>query len=149
MVDLMYAISIYEAWAPGPWRLMSGRLDLNARLALWMSTPGCEHTLFGWLQLSSHICVLERNPVVDRTLSGVRMSCWNVRTDSSWNSLKLLVTEEGPDGKFSSFGRMMLGQLSVRTEYHVLRTVAREPNLTALKSTQSLLEEQNRSVDSG
>jgi hypothetical protein len=39
--------------------------------------------------------------------------------------------------------------LSVQTEYQVVRTVAREPNLTALKSAQSLLEEQNRSVDSG
>jgi hypothetical protein len=43
----------------------------------------------------------------------------------------------------------MLGQLSVLTEYHVVQTVAREPNLTALKSAHSLLEEQNRSVDSG
>jgi hypothetical protein len=43
----------------------------------------------------------------------------------------------------------MLGQLSVRTEYHVVWTVAREPNLTALESVQSLFEEQNRSVDSG
>jgi hypothetical protein len=44
---------------------------------------------------------------------------------------------------------MMLGQLSVQTEYHVVQMVAREPDLTALKSAQSLLEEQNRSVDSG
>jgi hypothetical protein len=32
----------------------------------------------------------------------------NVRTDASWSSLKLLNTEEGPDGKFSSSRRMML-----------------------------------------
>jgi hypothetical protein len=47
--------------------------------------------------------------------------------EASWNSLNLLDTEEGPDGKFSSFGQMMLGQLSVWTEYHVVRTDARDP----------------------
>jgi hypothetical protein len=34
-------------------------------------------------------------------------------------------------------------------EYHVIQTVVRETNLTALKSAQSLLEEQNISVESG
>jgi hypothetical protein len=43
-----------------------------------------------------------------RTLSVVRTCYWNVRTDASWNSSKLLDIEEGPDGKFSSSGRMML-----------------------------------------
>jgi hypothetical protein len=69
--------------------------------------------------------------------------------DVSWNNSKLLDTEEGLDGKLSSPEWMMLEQLSVQTEYHVIRTVAREPNLTALESTQSLFEEQNKSVDSG
>jgi hypothetical protein len=41
-------------------------------------------TSSGRLQLSSHICVLERNPVTDRTLSGVWTCCWNVRMDASW-----------------------------------------------------------------
>jgi hypothetical protein len=39
--------------------------------------------------------------------------------------------------------------LSVRTVYHVVRAVAREPNLTTLKSSQSLLEAHIRIVDSG
>jgi hypothetical protein len=44
---------------------------------------------------------------------------------------------------------MMLGQLNIQTEYHVVQTVAMEPNLTALKSAQILLEEQDGSVNSG
>jgi hypothetical protein len=42
-------------------------------------------------------------------------------------SLKLLDIEEGPDGKFLSSGRMMLGQLSIWRECHVVRTAARDP----------------------
>jgi hypothetical protein len=42
-------------------------------------------------------------------------------------SLKLLDTGKGPDGKFSSSGRMMLGQLSVQTEYQVIWMAARDP----------------------
>jgi hypothetical protein len=34
---------------------------------------------------------------------------------------------------------MMLGELNIQMKYRVVRIVAREPNLTALKSTQSLL----------
>jgi hypothetical protein len=41
--------------------------------------------------------------------------------DASWNSSKLLDTEEGLNGKFSLSGRMMLGQL-------IVQTVARELN---------------------
>jgi hypothetical protein len=63
--------------------------NLNARLALWMSVSRRESTSFGRLQLSSHIYVLERNPITDRTLSGVRTCCWNVWTDASWSNLKL------------------------------------------------------------
>jgi hypothetical protein len=115
-----------------PWRLSSGRWIwcmqfpymklarwdhedrrqdvwiLNARLALWMSGSGRESTSSRWLQLSSHICVLERNLIADRTLRGVRTCYWNVRTDASWNSSELLDTKEGSDGKFSSSERMML-----------------------------------------
>jgi hypothetical protein len=93
---------------------------------LWMSASGHESTSSGRLQLSSHICVLERNPIADRTLSGVRTCYWSIRTDASWSSSKLLDTGEGPNGKFSSSGRTMLGQLSVWMEYHVVRTVARD-----------------------
>jgi len=118
-VDLMLAISIYEAQAFGPWRLTSGLLDFDARLALLMSASG-------QLQLSSHIFVLKRNPIADRTLSGVRTCCWNVWTDASWSPSKLLDIGEGPDGMFSSSGQMMLGKLSVRTEYHIVRTDALE-----------------------
>jgi hypothetical protein len=52
---------------------------------------------------------LKRNPIANWTLSGVRTCYRNVRTDASLNSSKLLDTGEGPDGKFSSSGRMMLG----------------------------------------
>jgi hypothetical protein len=110
----------HEGWRPDV-------LILNAWLALWMDVSGRESTSSGLLQRSSHIRVLERDPIEDRTLSGVRSGCRNVRTDASWNSSKLLDIEEDLDGKFSSSGRMMLGQLSVRTVYHVVRTVAREP----------------------
>jgi hypothetical protein len=40
-----------------------------------MSVSERESTSSGWLQLSSHICVLERNPIADRTLSGVWTCC--------------------------------------------------------------------------
>lgn len=98
-VNLMHAISIYEAHAFGPWRLSSERLNLNAWLSLWMSVSGRESTSSGRLQLSPHICVLERNPIADWTLSGVQTCCWNVRKGASWNSSKLLDTGEGPDGQ--------------------------------------------------
>jgi hypothetical protein len=87
------------------------RLDvwiLNAILALWMSAFGQESTSFGRLQWSSHNCVLEGNPIAGRTLSVIRTYYWNVRTDASWSRSNLLDTEEGPDGKFSSFRWMML-----------------------------------------
>jgi hypothetical protein len=58
---------------------------------------------------------LERNLIADRTLSGIRTCCWNVRTDASWNSSKLLDIGEGSNEKLLSSRWMMLGQLSVRT----------------------------------
>jgi hypothetical protein len=82
-VNLMHAISIYVACTSGPWRLASGRWILNARLALLMSASGRESTSSGQLQRSSHICVLERNLIANRTQSSVRTCCWNVRTDAS------------------------------------------------------------------
>jgi len=98
---LMLARPDHEDWRPDVW-------SLNAILALCMSASRRESTSSGRLQRSSHISVLERNPIVCRTLSVVRTCCWNVQTDASWSSSKLLDTEEGPDGKFSSFGRMLL-----------------------------------------
>jgi len=91
---LMVARPDYEDWRPDVW-------ILNARLALWMSASRQESTSSERFQLSSHICDLERNLIADRTLNGIRKYCWNIRTDASWNKLKLLDTEEGPDEKFS------------------------------------------------
>jgi len=34
MIDLMHTISIYVAWASGPWRLVSGRLDFECTTCL-------------------------------------------------------------------------------------------------------------------
>jgi hypothetical protein len=98
---LMLTHQDHEDWLPDVY-------ILNVILALWMGVPGRESTSSGRLQRSSHIYVLERIPIAGRTLSVVRTSCWNVRTDASWSSSKLLDTKEGPDGKFSSSGRMML-----------------------------------------
>jgi len=50
----MLARPDHEDWLPDVW-------ILNAILALWMSASGRESTSSGWLQQSSHICVLERN----------------------------------------------------------------------------------------
>jgi hypothetical protein len=88
---------------------------LNAILALWISASERESTSSGRLQRYFHICVLERNHVASRTLSVVQTCCWNVRTNASWNSSKLLDTEEGLDG-------WCFGQLGVQTVYHVVRT---------------------------
>jgi len=126
-VDLMYAIFIYEARTSVPWGIASGCLDFECTTCLMDERVRMGSTSSGRLQLSSYICVLERNPIAVRILSGVRTCCWNIRTDASWNSSKLLDTGEGPDGKFLLSRRMMLGQLSIRTENHVVRTAARDP----------------------
>jgi len=102
-------------WRPDGW-------NLYARLALSRIASGQEHTLSERLQLSSHICVLERNYFPYRTLKGVRPCCWDVRTNVTWSSSKLRNTEESQDEKFLSSEWMMLWQLSVLTEYHVVRT---------------------------
>jgi hypothetical protein len=104
----MHTISIYEAWASGPWKLTFGRLDFECTTCLMNERVRREHTSSGRLQLSSHNCVLERNPMADWTLNGVWKWYWDVRMDASWNNLKLLDTEEGLDGKFLSSGWMML-----------------------------------------
>jgi len=98
---LMYALPDHADWHPDVWIWI-------AILALWISASGRESTSSGRLQRSSHNCILERNPEACRTLRVVRTSCWNVQRDASWSSSKLLYTGEGPDGKFSSSGWMML-----------------------------------------
>jgi hypothetical protein len=107
-VDLMQAISIYVARASGTWGLASGRLNFECATCLMMSASGREFTSSELLQRSSHICILERNLIANWTLSGVRTYCWNVLTDASWSSSKFLDIKEGPGGKFSSSGWMML-----------------------------------------
>jgi hypothetical protein len=107
-----------------------------------MGTPHCADGL----QLSSHICVWDRNPITCRTLNGILTvlprrsdectwtldSSWTLnnggtichyfRTDAILNSLKFLDTVGRLDGKFSLSGRMMLWQMSVWMEYYVVRT---------------------------
>jgi len=84
------------------------------------------------LQLSSHVCVWDRNPITCWTLNGIRTvlprhpdGCtWTldssrtlnsgrviyhyVRTDAILNNSKFLDTDGRPDGKFPSSGRMLL-----------------------------------------
>jgi hypothetical protein len=96
--------------------------------SVWTGTP---HRPDG-LQLSSHICVWDSNPITCWTLNGVRTVlprrldgctwtldssrtlnsgrtiCHYVRTDAILNSSKFLDTDGRPNKKFSSFGRMLL-----------------------------------------
>jgi hypothetical protein len=67
-VDLMLARLDHEDLRSDVW-------ILNAILALCMSASGRECTSSKRLQRSSHICVLERDPIAGRTLSVVRMCC--------------------------------------------------------------------------
>jgi len=84
------------------------------------------------LQLSSHVCVWDRNPITCWTLNGIRTVLprhpdgytWTldssrtlnsgrviyhyVRTDAILNNSKFLDTDGRPDGKFPSSGRMLL-----------------------------------------
>jgi hypothetical protein len=63
-----------------------------------------------------------------QTLNSGWTICHYVPKDATLNSSKLLYTEGRPKGKFSSSGRMMLGQMSVWMKYHVVRTDAMELN---------------------
>jgi hypothetical protein len=126
-VDLMHAISIYVARASEPLRLASGRFDFECTTCLMDERVQTGiHIVRTVIAVFSYLCFGKKS-ITDRTLSGVRTCCWNVWTDASWSSSKLLNTEEGPDGKFSSSRRMMLGQLSIRTVYHVVPTAANDP----------------------
>jgi len=104
----------------------------STRLALSRIVSRLKHTSSGRLQLSSHICVWDKNPITCQTLNGVRTvlprrldgctwtldssrtlnSGWTIchysRTDAILNSSKFLDTDGRPDGKFSSSWRMLL-----------------------------------------
>jgi hypothetical protein len=73
-------------------RIASGRVDLSS----------------GRLQLSSHICVCEENPFTCWTLDCVRTCCWDIRTDATLNSSKLLETDGSLDGITTSSEQMLL-----------------------------------------
>jgi len=108
-VDLIHAISISNARPSGPCWLASGNLDFECTCLMDESTSSeRESTSSRRLQRTSHNYVLERNHIACRTLRVVRTCCWNVRTNVSWSSSKLLHIREGLDGKFSSSGWMML-----------------------------------------
>jgi len=113
--------------------LASGRLHFCCTTYLTKDrvrtgTPHCPDGL----QLSSHICVWDRNPIAcrnlngvrtvlarrldrctwtldsSRTLNSVRTICHYVQTDAILNSSKFLDIVGHADGKFSSSGRMLL-----------------------------------------
>jgi hypothetical protein len=67
----------------------------------------------------------------------------------TWNSSKLLDTEEGPDGKFSSSERNDAWTVDHLDGISRRLDGCKRLNFTVLKSAQNLLEEHNRSVDSG
>jgi hypothetical protein len=126
-VELMHAISIYETWESGPWRMTFGQLNFECTTCLMKeSVLKGTHIVTTVATVFPYLCFGKKSKA-GRTLNGVRMCCWDVRTNAPWNSLKLLDIEEGPDGKFSSSERMMLWQSSIRTEYHVVQTDAKDP----------------------
>jgi hypothetical protein len=124
---------------------MSRRLNVSARLAL--SRIDGNTTSSEQLQLSSHICVLERNHFTCWTLKGVRICCWDVQMDVTENSSKLLDTEGRSRRKVLVVRTDDARQMSVRTKYHVVQTDARELNYTVLNYAQCLLEAYNWSID--
>jgi len=111
IVDLTHAIFIWVARTSGTWRLASRRLDFECTTCLMDE------------------CIRKGIHIVRTVAAVFQYLCFEIKshsyvqTDASWNGSKLLDTKEGPNEKFSSFGRMMLGQLSVQT-------VAREPRLS-------------------
>jgi hypothetical protein len=107
-VDLMHAISIYVARSSGPWRLASRRLNFEYATCLMDERIQMGiHIVRKVAVVFPYLCFGKKS-IAGRTLSDVRTCCWNIQTDAGWSSSKLLNTEEGPDGKFSSSERMML-----------------------------------------
>jgi hypothetical protein len=167
----LHTISIirYERQDHGVWR--PDGWTSSARLSLSKIASGREHTSSERLQLSSHICVWDKNPITCRTLNGVRTvlprhldGCtWTlddsrilnsgrtifhyVQTDATLNSSKLLGTDGGPDRKFSSSERMLLTDERPDGIPH-RPDGCKRTELTDLNSAQSLLEAHNWSVDS-
>jgi hypothetical protein len=108
---------------PDHGRLTSRRFDLNCELALRISTSGWESMSSRRLQQSSHICVWNEILKLDRNLRVVQMGCWNVRTDGSWSSSKLLDIEEGPDENPRRPDGWCIDDFGVRTVWHIVRMV--------------------------
>jgi hypothetical protein len=139
----LYAIFIlrperldHEVWCPDGWTYF-------ARLAFSRIASGRNsHVVRTVIAVLSYLC-LERNLLTCRTLKGIQTCCWDVWTDATESSSKLLDTKGRPNGKISSSGRMMLWEITVRTEFHVVRMDARELNDTILNLAQSLLEAHN------
>jgi hypothetical protein len=101
-----------------------------------------------------------------QTLNSVWTICHYVRTNANLNYLKLLDTDGRPwrkvlvvrmddaltDEHPYGIPRCPDGcyrLMSVRTEYHVVRTADREPKWTSWKISQNLLKEHSWGVDSG
>jgi hypothetical protein len=74
-VNLMHAISIYEARKSGPWRLSSERLIFECATSLMDERVRTGIHIVRMVAVSSHICVLERNLIANQTLSGIRTCC--------------------------------------------------------------------------
>jgi hypothetical protein len=123
----------HDEWRPDGW-------TLYARLTLWRRVSGQEHTSSKRLQLFSHIRVLERNLIASRTMNCVRTCCWDVWTDATWNSSKLLNIEDGLDGKFLSFGRMMLWTVEHPDEISHHPDRCKGSDFSNLESVQNLQE---------
>jgi hypothetical protein len=74
-VDLMHALSIYEARTSELRSPLSGRLNFECTTCLMDERVQKGIHIVRTVAAASHICVLERNPIADRTLSGIRTCC--------------------------------------------------------------------------
>jgi hypothetical protein len=108
IVELMYAIFIYEAWVSGPWTLTSGLLNFVSTTCLMKESVRTGTHIVRTVAAVFSVYVLKRNLLTCQTLKNVRTCCWDVRTDATWNSSKLLDTKGRPDENFLSSERMML-----------------------------------------
>jgi hypothetical protein len=124
-VELMHTISIYKAWASEQWRLTFGRLNFVCTTCLIKDSVRMgTHIVLSVVAVFPYLCFGKKSHSWKETLNWVQTCCWDARMDVTWNSSKLLYTEEGPDGKFSLSRGMMFGHLSIGTEYHVVRCCA-------------------------
>jgi hypothetical protein len=129
-VDLMHAISIWVARASGTWRLASGRLDFECMTCLMDERVRTGiHIVQTVAAIFLYLCFGKKShswsstewrpDVLLKRLDGCQLERFKASRHRGRFGWKVLVAE-----------RMMLGQLSVRTEYHVIQTVAREPKLS-------------------